>query len=94
MFALYAAIIGGFYFFAIRPQRKRDKEMRALQSTLGVGDNVMVSGGMFGRIADVGHDCFVVEFGTNRGVRIPIRKADVLAVKSPQMTAPVEKDGK
>ena len=74
------------YFFMFRPQRKREKEMKNLQSSLRVGDNIVTSSGMYGKIMDVGQDCFVVEFGTNRGVRIPIRKADVIGVKEPVLT--------
>ena len=88
IYAVYAAIIFGFYFFAIRPQRKRDKALKTMQAELRVGDNVLTTGGMYGRIADIGQDCFVVEFGTNRGVRIPVRKQDVLGKKAPQLTAP------
>ena len=86
MYGIWAAVIVGFYFLTIRPQRKRDKKMREMQSSLKVGDNVLCSNGFFGRIADVGDDCFVVEFGTNRGVRIPIRKTDVLGVQEPKLT--------
>ena len=93
MYGVWILVIVGFYFLTIRPQRKRDKAMKEMQSALKVGDNVLTSGGMYGRIADVGEDCFVIEFGTNRGVRIPIRKADVLRIASPQMTpAPPTKE--
>ena len=83
---IWVAIMVGFYFLAIRPQRKQAKQMKEMQTSLKVGDNVVTNGGMYGRIADVGEDCFVVEFGTNRGVRIPIRKSDILGVKEPQLT--------
>ena len=92
MYGIWALVIVGFYFLTIRPQRKRDKAMREMQAGLKVGDNVVTNGGMFGRIADIGEDCFVVEFGTNRGIRIPIRKGDVLGVQSPQLTKPVNKE--
>jgi preprotein translocase subunit YajC len=46
----------------------------------------VTTNGLFGKIADVGEDCFVVEFGTNRGVRIPVLKTDVVAVREPKMT--------
>jgi len=86
IYGIWALVIVGFYFLTIRPQRKRAKQMEEMQAGLKVGDNVLTNGGMFGRIAEVGEDCFVVEFGTNRGVRIPIRKGDVLGVQSPQLT--------
>ena len=87
MYGVWILVFVGFYFIAIRPQRKRDKERKAMQSNIKVGDNVVTSGGLFGKVADVGQDCFIVEFGTNRGVRIPINKADVLGIRSPQLTS-------
>jgi len=86
MYGIWIAVIVGFYFLTIRPQRKREKKMKEMQSSIKPGDNIVTSGGMFGRVADVGEDCFVVEFGTNRGVRIPIRKSDVLGIQSPKTT--------
>jgi len=86
IYVFYIAVIAAMYFFMFRPQRKREKEMKNLQSSLRVGDNIVTSSGMYGKIMDVGQDCFVVEFGTNRGVRIPIRKADVIGVKEPVLT--------
>jgi len=86
MIAIWGLVILGMYFLMIRPQRKREKQTREMQANLKVGDNVLTNGGMYGRIADVGQDCFVVEFGTNRGVRIPIRKTDVLGIQSPKLT--------
>ena len=88
---LYAGLIAALYFFMIRPQRKRDKDMKAMQSAIGVGDNVVTSSGLYGVITVVGEDCFVVEFGTNKGVRIPVRKSDILGIKTPNINpAPKE----
>ena len=86
MYGIWGVVIVGFYFLTIRPQRKRDKETREMQSALKVGDNVVTSAGMYGRIAEVGEDCFLIEFGTNRGIRIPISKTNVLGLKTPQIT--------
>jgi len=88
---IYAAIFVGAYFLLMRPQRKREKKMKELQSTIKTGDNVVTSGGFFGRVADIGEDCFIVEFGTNRGIRIPVQKSDVLGIRTPKTTpAPKE----
>jgi len=89
--AIYAAIFGAFFMFVIRPQRKRDKKMKEIQASLCVGDSVVTTGGLYGRIAEVCEECFVVECGTNRGVRIPVRKSDVLAADFPK-TTPVPKE--
>ena len=90
MYGLWALIIVGFYFLTIRPQRKKAKQMQEMQSAIKVGDSVLTSNGLFGKIADIGHDCFVVEYGTNRGVLIPVRKSDVLGVQEPQLVQPSE----
>jgi len=86
MLLIWGAVFVGMWFLMIRPQRKREKKMRELQAAISTGDNIVTSGGLFGKIADVGEDCFIVEFGTNRGVRISVLKADVVAVRTPQMT--------
>jgi len=88
MLGYAAVLIVAMYFLMFRGPRRREKKAREMQAGLRAGDNVVVTGGMFGRIADVGDDCFIVEFGTNRGVRIPILKSDVLAVREPKLTPP------
>jgi preprotein translocase subunit YajC len=91
MIVLYGAIIVGAYFLLMRPQRKREKKAKEMQAAIRTGDNIVTSGGLFGRVADVGEDCFIIEFGTNRGVRIPVLKSDVVAIRSPKTTpAPKE----
>lgn len=86
---LYAAvIIGSMYFLLFRPQRKRDKEMKSMQSNIRPGDNIVTTSGLFGKVTDVGEDVFVVEFGVNRGIRIPVAKSDVAAIRSPKLTPP------
>ncbi len=89
---IWIPLMIGMYFLMTRGQRKREKQMKEMQSNIKAGDNVITAGGFFGRVADVGEDCFVVEFGTNRGIRIPVQKTDVVAIRSPKMT-PVHKDG-
>ena len=86
MILVWVAVIGVMYFITIRPQRKKDKQLKELQSSIKPGDNVLTSSGFYGKVMDVGDDCFVVEFGTNRGIRIPVRKSDVLGIQSPNMT--------
>jgi preprotein translocase subunit YajC len=51
-------IIVIFWFLLIRPQMKRNKQHREMVAGLGVGDEVVTSGGMLGRITEVG-DSFV-----------------------------------
>ena len=87
-FIVWGVIIVGLYFIMIRPGRKRDKKMREMQAAIKTGDNVITSSGMFGKVMEVGTDSFVVEFGTNRGIRIPVLKSDVVAIREPKLTPP------
>lgn len=54
------------YFIAIRPQKKRDKEMKEMQSNLQVGDEVITGGGIVGIVVRTGDDTVVIETGGER----------------------------
>lgn len=83
---LWGGMLVALYFFLIRPQRKRDKQQTAMQQSIKVGDRVLTSSGFYGKIVDIGNDAFVLEFGDNRGVRVPVRKSDVIGLKTPDMS--------
>ncbi|MCL2387527.1 MAG: preprotein translocase subunit YajC [Defluviitaleaceae bacterium] len=88
MILMFGGMFVVMYFLMIRPQRKREQKMRELQAAIGVNDEIVTSGGLFGKIISVGEDCFLVEFGINRGVHIPVLKADVVSVRTPVLTPP------
>jgi preprotein translocase subunit YajC len=46
-------MIGGLYFILIRPQRTRQKAQQSMLAQLEVGDEVMLSGGMFGTVTEI-----------------------------------------
>jgi len=50
---VYAVVIGVFWFFAIRPQKKQQKEHDALITTLEVGDSILTTSGFFGVVIDI-----------------------------------------
>ncbi|WP_295214170.1 preprotein translocase subunit YajC [Ruminococcus sp.] len=54
------------YFILIRPQKKKDKEAKAMQSSLQVGDEIVTIGGIVGLVVQVGEDTIVVETTGNR----------------------------
>jgi preprotein translocase subunit YajC len=72
---LMAAFIALFYFMLIRPQQRRAKEHQALVSKLSAGDEVVTSGGMLGKVTDVG-DLFVT-LEVAEGVRVKVQKGQV-----------------
>ena len=51
------------YFIAIRPQKKRDRELKEMQQSLQVGDEVVTGGGIVGIVVSVGEDTVVIETG-------------------------------
>jgi preprotein translocase subunit YajC len=63
------------YFTMIRPQSRRAKEHQAMISKLATGDEVVTSGGLLGKIAEVG-DTFV-SLEVADGVRVKVQKVQV-----------------
>ena len=72
---LMAAFIALFYFMLIRPQQRRAKEHQALLSKLAAGDEVVTSGGLLGRITEVGDTFVTLEVA--EGVRVKVQKVQV-----------------
>lgn len=66
-----------FYFFMIRPQSKRQKEIRNFRAAMKVGDKVITSGGIYGRIKEISDDTILLEVDEN--VRIRVDKNSVFA---------------
>jgi preprotein translocase subunit YajC len=71
------------YFIMIRPQKKQQKQMQAMLSTLAVGDSVLTSSGFYGVVIDVMDDIVIVEFGNNKNCRIPMKKSAITDVEKP-----------
>ena len=62
-----------FYIFAIRPQKKKEKEITAMRSNLKVGDEVITIGGICGKILRVKEDIIILEVG-NTKTRLDVTK--------------------
>ncbi len=71
----FAGFILIFYFLMWRPQSKRAKEHRELIGGLGKGDEVVIGGGIAGKIKNVKDDFVVLEIADN--VEIKVQKAAV-----------------
>ena len=66
----FVGMIVIFYFLLIRPQQKRAKEHRKLVEALGKGDEVVTSGGLMGKIVELGEQYMTVEIANNVQVKI------------------------
>lgn len=81
---IYLAIIGlVFYFVLLRPQKKEQKKMDAMISALEVGDSVLTTSGFYGVVIDVMDEVVIVEFGSNKNCRIPMKKTAIVEVEKP-----------
>ena len=72
---LLVVFVGVFYFLLIRPQQKRMKDQQAMLSRLATGDEVVIGGGILGRITEVGDPFVTLEIAD--GVRIKVQKTQI-----------------
>lgn len=50
-----------FYFVIIKPQKKKDKEVKQMRDSATVGDDIITIGGIHGKIVKIGDDTMVLE---------------------------------
>lgn len=74
---MIVAMVVIFYFFMIRPQNKKQKEIRKAREAMQTGDKVITAGGIYGRIKEVKETTFMLEIAPN--VVIKIEKTSVYA---------------
>ncbi len=76
-----AIIIGFFYFMLYRPQKKEQKKVQAMLSSMEVGDIVVTTSGFYGVLIDITEEDVIVEFGSNKNCRIPMKKAAIAQIE-------------
>ncbi len=69
-------VIVVFYFFMIRPQMKKQKELRQFRDSLKKGDKVMTIGGIHGKVADIKESTIVIEIADK--VRLTVEKSAII----------------
>jgi preprotein translocase subunit YajC len=67
-----------FYFLLIRPQNKRAKEQREMLSKIAAGDEVATTGGILGKVTEVGEQFLTLEIAS--GVNVKLQKFQVAQV--------------
>lgn len=64
-----------FYFLILRPQRKQSREREELLNSLKRGDDVITSGGIYGKIVNVDQDVLTLEIA--KGINIKISRSGI-----------------
>ena len=70
---MWVVVFGVFYFLLIRPQKKKDKELKEMRESLSVGDIVTTIGGIKGEVASVKENEVVLSVGPNKN-KVPFEK--------------------
>ena len=74
---MIVAMVAIIYFFMIRPQQKRQKEIQKQREAMKINDKVIVAGGIHGRIREIADHSMLIE--VSDGVRIRVDKASVFS---------------
>ena len=83
---MYGALFIFAYFFMYRPHKKRQKEVREMLSAIKVGDNIVTTSGMYGKIVEMpSTEIYIVEFGLNKGIKIPVTKSSISDVSEKEL---------
>jgi len=76
-FIMMIAIFAIMYFFMIRPQQKRQKEIQNFQNTLAEGTPVVTGGGIYGTVKKIDLATGIIEVKIADGVVIKVDKSYV-----------------
>ncbi len=85
MLIMMVAIFAIMWLFMIRPQQKRQKEIRKFQNSLQEGTKVITGGGLYGTVKRIDLATNVVEVEVTRGVVVSVDKNYVFADANSQM---------
>src|SRR5574344_1106164 len=73
------AIFVIMYLFMIRPQKKRQKQIEQFRNSLKVGDDVITSGGIHGKIHEIDDANNIIVMEISKSVTIRIEKSSIFA---------------
>ena len=97
-FLPFVVLIVVFYFFLIRPQRKRDKQERDMRNSIEIGDEISTIGGFIGRVVNIKDDVLVIESSSDRTklkiYRWAIRGKEAPATETVEAPKEAKKDAK
>lgn len=86
-----AAFFGIMYFFLIRPQKKREKEVKEMRESIQVGDEIVTIGGILGKVVKTKDETFVLQTNADR-VKIELYRWGVSKVLSTEELDAIKKN--
>lgn len=81
MLIVWGVFLVVMYFLMVKPQKKEQKRVAAMLASLEVGDVVVTTSGFYGVLIDITDEDVIVEFGSNRNCRIPMKKSAIQEVE-------------
>lgn len=89
----FAGLFAVFYFLIIRPQQQKQSQHTAMLANLKRNDEIVTSGGLYGRVIQLSDDVVTVEIAPNVKVRISRPQiASVVTAKSSSGQATTDKE--
>ena len=79
-------IFGALYFFTIRPQSKRDKELKNFRNNLKPGDEIVTIGGIYGKVVRITEDRVVIVVGSEK-TKLEMAKSAINSYADPSSNA-------
>lgn len=67
---MIVAMIAIFYLFMIRPQQKKQKELKKQREAMKAGDKVVTTGGIYGRIKEVKDNVVMVDIAPSVTIKV------------------------
>lgn len=80
-------MVGVFYFFMIRPQMKKQKELKKFRENLSQGDKVVTIGGIHGKILEVSDTTVLI---SSEGTKLRFEKSAIAQTVADQLQEPVK----
>ncbi len=78
-----------FYFFMIRPEKKRNKQITEMRDSLRVGDEVVTIGGIVGKITNINGDQITLETSADRN-KIKMLRSSIATKAEKEVSADAE----
>ncbi len=80
---LIAVIFAIFWFLILRPQKKREQRRREMLVGIRKNDEVVTTGGIYGKVRDVSDDTIILEVDSRSGQTLKVTKGSISRVLSP-----------